>query len=305
MRVFISWSKQVSREVAEALYDWLPFVIQDVDPWMSKADLEAGVRWGQELSSQLQSNDFGIICLTAQNRLEPWIHFEAGALSKQVATARVIPLLFRMDLTTVPSPLQQFQAVTADQTGTWSIVRSLYSGLPKSTLSFSSLERTFAKWWPELEAKWTSITVPEGAPEVPPFNQEAEMQEVLLTIRELSRGNTRLASAIGVSLEPQTRDLMFNITNSAGVQVQFGGVAAVLAKLANDYMRSHSIPWSQALAKKMEISRALWQAPNVCGLFLTQDKLHDAVVNVLKRFEAASSGSDKGAVVGISAPELA
>jgi hypothetical protein len=63
MKVFISWSKQVSQQVAEALRDWLPLVIQDVEPWMSKADLEAGVRWGQELSARLQEIDFGIVCI--------------------------------------------------------------------------------------------------------------------------------------------------------------------------------------------------------------------------------------------------
>jgi hypothetical protein len=45
MRVFISWSQERSRIVARALYDWLPAIIQSLEPWMSSADIGAGVQW--------------------------------------------------------------------------------------------------------------------------------------------------------------------------------------------------------------------------------------------------------------------
>src|SRR3954470_3217722 len=98
---------------------------------MSSADLEAGVRWGQQLASRLAGTSFGIVCLTPENLDEPWIYFESGALSKEVTepTQRLIPLLFHVSLTDVRRPLQQFQAVSADRNGILSLATSIHSVL--------------------------------------------------------------------------------------------------------------------------------------------------------------------------------
>ena len=84
MIVFIGWSKDRSKAIATALHDFLQNVIQKVHPWMSKEDILSGHTWEAEVSSQLDQANFGIIALTQENRHEPWIHFEAGALSKKV-----------------------------------------------------------------------------------------------------------------------------------------------------------------------------------------------------------------------------
>ena len=43
MDVFISWSGDRSKFVAEQLKGWLKKVIQLINPWMSSADLLAGI----------------------------------------------------------------------------------------------------------------------------------------------------------------------------------------------------------------------------------------------------------------------
>jgi hypothetical protein len=75
MEVFISWSGERSKAVAEALHDWLPNVIQTVRPWVSLADIEKGTRWNTDIASQLAECRVGLICLTPENVSAPWLLF--------------------------------------------------------------------------------------------------------------------------------------------------------------------------------------------------------------------------------------
>ena len=44
------------------------------------AGIEKGALWFGELTSNLQKAKAGVVCLTPQNLLSPWMHFEVGAL---------------------------------------------------------------------------------------------------------------------------------------------------------------------------------------------------------------------------------
>ena len=67
MKVFISWSGPRSRHLAEALRNWLPKVIQSLEPWMSDADISAGARWLSEVSTVLGDAKVGILCVTPES----------------------------------------------------------------------------------------------------------------------------------------------------------------------------------------------------------------------------------------------
>ena len=131
MKVFVSWSGERSRVVAAALSKWLPDVFQDLVTWMSAHNIDAGQRWGHELGEQLASTSFGILCLTPENLGSPWVLFEAGALSKVIGQAKVVPYLFQLSTTDVPFPLAQFQSVEASRAGTLDLVKSINASLER------------------------------------------------------------------------------------------------------------------------------------------------------------------------------
>lgn len=188
LKVFISWSKPRGRAVAEALRDWLPTVIQSVMPWMSAADIDAGARWLQDIMTELQETDFGIICLTPENRDAPWLNFEAGALAKSIDHSRVCPYLLDLEGNQVTGPLAQYQATEASKEGTRKLVLGINRALGSEALPDERLIKTFNKFWPDLEEKLAAIVVPEEAPS-PRRSQEEMITEILELVRAEARGS--------------------------------------------------------------------------------------------------------------------
>ncbi|SUS06828.1 conserved hypothetical protein [uncultured Defluviicoccus sp.] len=156
MKVFISWSGERSHLLAQALHGWLPLVLHYVKPWLSEADVAAGERWAQAVAQELESSNFGIICVTPENFGSPWVLFEAGALAKSMQGAKVIPLLFNLEFSDVSGPLAQFQAKKVERGGLAEVINSINQsaeqGVPEDRT-----RQLFAALWPEFEKQLESI----------------------------------------------------------------------------------------------------------------------------------------------------
>jgi tetratricopeptide (TPR) repeat protein len=187
MQVFISWSGPRSKVVAQNLRQWLHDVIQFVEPWMSAEDIQAGARWNDELSTTLQQIRFGIICLTPENQQTPWILFEAGALAKTIEKTNVCPYLIGMEPNEVSArPLTQFQTKRANRDETWELLCSINERLDGNSLPEKQLERTFERWWPDLEKVLKTLSKTEEIPERKPASDEM-LGEILEGIRRIER----------------------------------------------------------------------------------------------------------------------
>jgi hypothetical protein len=166
MKVFISWSGPRSRRIAETLHHWLPYIIQPVKPFMSSGDIRKGTRWGDVLAQELEETKYGIVCVTQQNMLSPWLNFEAGALSKTLSNAAghacvspmvghacVSPVLFGVEPAKLVGPLSQFQTTEFAEDGKeiLGLVRSINQTLPRELrVPCDILECTFHTWWAKL-----------------------------------------------------------------------------------------------------------------------------------------------------------
>ena len=151
MNIFISWSGERSKMLADALKKFLPDVIQTLDIWMSEQDIVVGSRWTDQLNRNLEGNNFGIICLTPENLSAPWILYEAGCLAKSVAEGMVVPYRLKLGSADLEYPLAQFQGVDADEDGTKRLIENLNSASDKP-LEAQRLSRSFEHVWPDIKA---------------------------------------------------------------------------------------------------------------------------------------------------------
>ena len=174
--------------MAEALRDWLPFVLNAVDPWMSAEDIEAGAKWQGVVSGKLQDSNFSIICLTPENLNAPWVLFEAGALSKH-DQSRVCTYLFGLEYQDVKPPLSQFQHSRSNKDGTRKLVRDMNKHLGDAAVPEERLTVAFDMWWPKLEESLASIPAPKVKPPTQsgPDKLAGMVAEILNTVREQSR----------------------------------------------------------------------------------------------------------------------
>jgi hypothetical protein len=190
MRVFVSWSGDRSRAIAEILRDWLPYVLPSAEPWMSSTDIERGSRWSLEISEQLDKANIGIICLTPENLEAPWILFEAGALSKALSRTLVCTYLFQVGPTDIKGPLSQFQASLATREDTKKLLASMNRALGASGLADERFNKMFEVWWPELERKLNSLQEPNKHPVI--HRSEREILEEILSLQRKSDSSVLL-----------------------------------------------------------------------------------------------------------------
>jgi len=191
--VFISWSGPQSEWVARALRDWLPVVIQTAKPWMSAADIEKGSRGLDEVSSRLQGMKVGIVCLTPENLNEPWILYEAGALSKTIddKTRLCTYLLGGLEFQDVKPPLGIFQATKANKQDTHKLVRTINRAASDTPIPDTNLDILFDHMWPDLEKQLKALPESNGV-----AAPKRSVEDVVTEILELARSEVNSRKAI-------------------------------------------------------------------------------------------------------------
>ncbi len=200
LRVFISFSKPKSKILAEALQEWLPRVLQSVDPLISES-IDKGSAWPEGLDEKLKAAELGIFCITRENLIQPWIHFEAGALYMKLGPQRVCPYLLDVDYSEVPWPLARFQATKVTKAETQKLVATVNAALGESRLKDAVLEETFEMWWPRLEEQ---IKVAQELPtEAKAARRDSDdiLEEVVSLTRSQSRQIERLLEYVSTLLE--------------------------------------------------------------------------------------------------------
>ncbi len=188
MLVFLSWSGNKSKAVAETLKKWLPLVIQAVDPWLS-SDISKGIRWNSEVSAKLEESKLSIICLSRENLDARWILFEAGALAK-ITDAYVCTLLLDVTPAEVEPPLSQFQHTLIDKNDVRQLIHTINQAVidaGERGLSDTTLDNIYDKFWPELERSLDDISEIQESDGQNIRSERAILEEVIQILRNQER----------------------------------------------------------------------------------------------------------------------
>lgn len=187
MQVFLSWSGPRSQKVAQLLSDWLPRVIQSLEPWISTRDIQKGSLWSEVIGDQLEGMTTGIICLTKENINRPWILFEAGALAKGLSSNRVCTLLIDLDPSDIAPPLSQFNHTRpASKEDMLHLLQTLNDRIADRKLRADILENALDVHWFDFETSLSKIIEETPVTEQIPHRPNDDiMREILENTRTL------------------------------------------------------------------------------------------------------------------------
>jgi hypothetical protein len=182
-KVFISWSGEISRAVAEVLRGELPAIVRDIEPFMSQHDIDSGKRWFDDIVDKLDKTSF-----------------EAGALAKfkgQVA-GLFIGGLKPSDFN---NPLSQFQHRHFIKADVYRVITDI-AKVTKEDLE--TVTKVFEKFWPDIENKYNEILKSTSeSSHTPPRDSEDILEEVLLRQRGLETSvleiNSKMSNSSYVS----------------------------------------------------------------------------------------------------------
>lgn len=219
MKIFISWSGDQAKQVAEFLREWLPTVLAgSVTPFVSSQDIAKGERGLSVISTELETVNYGIVVLTKSNHGAPWVNFEAGAIAKSLGEGRVSTVLVDVTRADITGPLSQFQDTVL---GEKSDVKKLLDdmavaaggGVPQATRDVM-----FASMWPQLEE-----AVKSASGGVDPTTERGEkdiLEEVLELVRSVQRDVTKVRYEAFERGQYADRAELFDIVELARMMIE-------------------------------------------------------------------------------------
>ncbi len=181
MKIFLSWSGDISKKITSDLKDFLKTTIQALDPFFSKQDIAKGRRWSPELAKQLNDTNVGIIVLTKENTKAPWILFEAGALAKNITSGFVCTLLVDIKDTDISGPLSDFQNTKFNKDDFRQLLNDLNDQIEKP-VDKHILDSAFEKHWSDFEKKVKGYLVTKVKEPEKQIREDKEVWEEILRI---------------------------------------------------------------------------------------------------------------------------
>jgi len=187
MKVFLSWSKDLSRAVATSFADWLPGIIQECsDPFIS-TETTKGDPWFATITDEMKLAKVGIVFITQENANEPWVNFESGALFANFGKQRLCPVLVGIKKSDYAGPLKNLQLTELEsKPDTLDLLRAINKSCERP-LTDDVLVRGFELQWDQLlDAISTAVNAAPNVPTVTKRSTDEKVDELLELVREIA-----------------------------------------------------------------------------------------------------------------------
>lgn len=160
MKIFLSWSGDLSKKIALCFKDWLPQIVQRLDtpPFISD-EIESGTNWSNRVFEELRQSDIIITFLTPENIHSPWVNFEAGVAANSSNSRVVAFLLYLQEEDLKNSPLQLYQNIEYDEEKIKKLFKEINDQLGNSKQDEKIVENNFKAFWPQFNRELKEITM--------------------------------------------------------------------------------------------------------------------------------------------------
>jgi len=211
IKIFISWSGEKSKAVAEALRKWMPRVIgkKYIDSWMSEHDITAGAEWRNELRKALRTARYAIVCITETNYNSPWINYEVGYLvgandtKAGAGNIGICPYLCGVSKDEIKkTPLDAYQAKSGNKEETLKLIEAIHKAAGEP-LEEDQLQIIFEKYWIDLENDLKNlphepVEEPKSLPHEPGASQISESveEDLFVYLQEKQKPRTPLPAKV-------------------------------------------------------------------------------------------------------------
>ena len=211
MDVLLTWSGEVSHELATFFHGWLPGVLPGINPWISDEDIAKGQKWFPTLMDQLAKTHVSLTFVTPGNVRSPWIYYEVGVIAAKLETGIVCPYLIGVeDRFVKDTPLGQFQWTKATKDDTWKLIKSINTKLADRRHDEQVLQGNFNTQWTKLKR-----TIDKLMESMQPVREEVADLESSIE-EQLSKE----ARGILVEASKDTDNRIMSVTSSWGTAVQ-------------------------------------------------------------------------------------
>lgn len=200
MDVFLSWSTERSKKLANIFNEWICNVLPTIETYISTEQIGPGERWSANIGKGLETNFMGIFFMVEENIDSPWLNFEAGAISKNIEDSKVIPLLHNLKPEQINGPIAQFQAKLIDEKiDILAIVKQINNGITdERKINNEKLIKLFDKWYPDFIEEYEKFCVDNPEPvqtkekeSLNLLDSQDQIGEILNIVRNINRSESR------------------------------------------------------------------------------------------------------------------